>query len=363
MPSPLASELEFRPLGRDSFYVDLKTHVEAAGLNEKDISHNLFVILLNVLLLSLAYAFIVILRNSWLQLINSVYLAFVFTQIGFVVHDSGHRQTFRSARKNRVVCMIHANLLLGFSYTRWVYMHNRHHNRPNQLDLDPDIDIAFLAFSESQASQKAGIARFIVKYQAYFFFPLLLLEAFSLKLGSLRFLARNKTKHWLLEWVLIAANYILYCTVSFKSMNVCHAVLFVVTNHAFFGIFLGLIFVTNHNGMPLLDRDAEMDFIQRQAITARNLKYSRVRDYFFGGLSCQIEHHLFPSIPQNKLRRAQSVVRPYCRARGIAYHETGLFQAYREVLQHLHAVGAPLRRQRTGPGDINGNTATDRSHL
>jgi hypothetical protein len=45
----------------------------------------------------------------------------------------------------------------------------------------------------------------------------------------------------------------------------------------------------------------------------------------------------------NNLRRAQRLIRTFCAKHGIAYHETGLFDSYGQVLRHLHAVGGPLR--------------------
>jgi fatty acid desaturase len=53
---------------------------------------------------------------------------------------------------------------------------------------------------------------------------------------------------------------------------------------------------------------------------------------------------LFPTIPRNKLKAAQHIVKAFCQERSIPYHETGFLQSYREIFQHLHQVSAPLRR-------------------
>ena len=58
-----------------------------------------------------------------------------------------------------------------------------------------------------------------------------------------------------------------------------------------------------------------------------------------GGLNYQIEHHLFPSMPRPSLRRAQRLVRGFCRERGIAYAETSLLTSYRLTLRHLNTIG------------------------
>jgi hypothetical protein len=48
-------------------------------------------------------------------------------------------------------------------------------------------------------------------------------------------------------------------------------------------------------------------------------------------------------MPRNKLREAQPIVRNFCREHDVGYHETSVLRSYREILEHLHAVGAPLR--------------------
>ena len=61
--------------------------------------------------------------------------------------------------------------------------------------------------------------------------------------------------------------------------------------------------------------------------------------FLMGGLDTQVEHHLFPGMPRPNLRRAQAIVRSYCREHGIAYTETSIWQAYRTILRYLNQVG------------------------
>ncbi len=79
--------------------------------------------------------------------------------------------------------------LLGMSRQWWIDKHNEHHGHPNQLDVDPDVDIPLLAFEEDQALEKRGLARFIVKYQAALILPLSLVQSDSMLRSSIEFLA------------------------------------------------------------------------------------------------------------------------------------------------------------------------------
>ena len=106
-----------------------------------------------------------------------------------------------------------------------------------------------------------------------------------------------------------------------------------------------MVISPNHFGMPVLGKNLSIDFLSQQVLTARNVRRHRWTDYCYGPLRCQIEHHLFPDMPLNRLREAQKIVRPYCEAHGIAYHETGVIESYGEILHYMHEVGAALRQR------------------
>jgi hypothetical protein len=48
---------------------------------------------------------------------------------------------------------------------------------------------------------------------------------------------------------------------------------------------------------------------------------------------------------RNNQRKAEKIVKTFCRERSIAYHETSVLQSYREILQHFHQVTAPRRTE------------------
>ncbi len=98
--------------------------------------------------------------------------------------------------------------------------------------------------------------------------------------------------------------------------------------------------------MPVRSEAETLDWMTRQVITARNIRGGRVVDYLYGGLNYQIEHHLFPSMPQPNLRRARPVVRAHCRTAGLDYYETGVVRAYLEIIAHLRRVSRQARARR-----------------
>src|SRR5260221_12927065 len=134
----------------------------------------------------------VVMGDSWWQLAVAAFLAVAFTQIGFLGHDVGHRQVFSTRRASYMAGVLLGSLGVGLSYGWWVGKHNRHHAHPNQEDADPDIAISVLAFTSARARASRGAARLVVRYQAYLFFPMLLLEAVSLHVASVQALTRDR---------------------------------------------------------------------------------------------------------------------------------------------------------------------------
>jgi fatty acid desaturase len=295
--------------------------------------------------LGLCLAVLALSGSVAVQIVNGAFLAFLFTHIGFLMHDAGHHQIFRSAARNELASLICANLLVGLSSSWWNDKHNRHHANPNQLDLDPDIDFPVVAFSEDQALAKRWPWRAIVRYQAFLFFPLLLLEAFSLRVGAVEHLLRGRAKRPWLEGSLLALHYALYVGAIVALRGATPAALaFVVANQALAGLYTGAVFAPNHKGMELFERDTKASFLERQVLSARNVRPGRITDFLYGGLNYQIEHHLFPGLPRHHLPAAHGIVRQFCEERRLSYRETGIVQSYREILAYLHQVSAPLRR-------------------
>jgi fatty acid desaturase len=331
------------PRGRWGEYTQLSRQIKQAGLLERRRGWYGARIGLNLALLAAGGAVFFVLGSSWWQLLTAAYLAVVFTQLAFIGHDAGHRQLFRSRRANDRVGLAHANLLTGVSFDWWVDRHNAHHTNPNHEDLDPDISITALAFTTDQANAKHGLVRLIARYQAWLFFPLLLLEAAHLHLASIKAIIRGSGRANTIQGLLLAAHVAGYVTALVWVLSPLQAIAFVAVQQGLFGLYLGCSFAPNHKGMPTLTDADQLDFLRRQVLTSRNVAGSRVVDWVLGGLNYQIEHHLVPNMPRPNLRRAQPLVRAFCHDHGLPYTEASLFGSYAQAIRHLHDASAPLR--------------------
>ncbi len=329
--------------GSTSDYSELKRIIKNAGLLERQPWYYTWKVLSLLFMAAMSVTVLIFVKPFALQLLNAIFMAFVTTQIGLMAHDAGHRQIFRRARHNDIVGLITANLCMGLSNKWWMNRHNAHHSHPNQYDLDPDVSIPIIAFAPEDLNRKGRVVRFIMKYQAYFFFPILTLALLDMQQHTWRFLFQQKHKDVGIERVLLLLHFVGYFGLLFYSMTFWQVIIFALVHQIVSGVYMGSIFAPNHKGMPVLDADCSMSFLERQVITARNVLSHPVTDFWYGGLNYQIEHHLFPSMPRNRLRDAQVLIKAFCQEHSVSYYETTVLQSYRETIMALHEVSAPLR--------------------
>jgi fatty acid desaturase len=261
--------------------------------------------------------------------------------------------------------LVLANLLLGWSYGRWVISHNQHHAHPNQADLDPDIsDVPIIAFTEKQARKKHGPLRSLTRFQAYCFPFLTLLSAFSWRIRSVQFIWQKKVRYRSAEALLLAVHLVLYLGPVFFFLPIGRALVFILCHNALFGLYVGSVFAASHKGMLYIDEECRQDFLRQQIMSTRNICSHPLADLWYGPMASHIEHHLFPRIPRTKLGEARHIVKAFCLESQIPYCETGGLRSYWETLRHLHSVSAPLREEKNvlRPTENPAKRETDGEH-
>jgi fatty acid desaturase len=329
---------------RGSEYAMLSRQIRQARLLDRRLRYYAAKIAVTAAALVAGWAAFALIGDSWWQLGIAVYLAVMFGQLGFLGHDAGHQQIFRSRKANYLFGVACGNLGIGLSFGWWTSKHNRHHAHPNTEDADPDIMIGVLAFSGGQAQAAQGVRRLVFRCQAFLLFPMMFLEAASLHGASLRAVTRRIREHragqhgaW--EAALLTLHAAGYLTAVFLVLSPVRAVLFILVQQGLFGFYLACSFAPNHKGMPVLEAGDRTDFLRRQVLTSRNVRGGWLTDAALGGLNYQIEHHLFPSMPRPSLRRAQPLVAAFCADRGLPYCQTSLLGSYAQALRHLSSVG------------------------
>ena len=285
----------------------------AASVREKDLQgrrRGFYVLVFSALVLALAGAGtgMILLGDSWLQLLMAGALGLIFTQFAFLGHEASHRQIPTSGKANDRVGRLLATVFVGISYSWWMNKHTRHHANPNQVGKDPDIEPDTVSFLPESAATRTGVLAWITRRQGYLFFPLLLCEGLNLHLRSIQSLFTRKAGlqggRSLVRAELIGLRFAIYLGLVFWLLPFGMAAAFVGVQLAIFGLYMGATFAPNHKGMPIVPAGVKMDFFSKQVRTPQHLR-RLVGDLLMGGLNYQIEHHLFPSMPRPHLKAAR----------------------------------------------------------
>jgi len=287
---------------------------------------------------------VILLGDSWLQLLMAAALGIVFTQIAFIGHEAAHRAIFVSGPVNDRVGRFLSTVLVGISHQWWMNKHSRHHANPNTMGKDPDIASDTIRFTEQDAATATGLVKEIVKRQGWLFFPLLTMEGLNLHYRSVASLISGGTRKqkWT-ELPSIALHFGLYLVPLFLFLPLGTAFAFVGVQMAVFGVYMGGSFAPNHKGMMIIPEGVKVDFLSRQVLTSRNVSGGWPMSIFLGGLNYQIEHHLFPNMARPYLPRAREIVREHCAQEDLAYTETTLMSSYGIVIAYLNRVGLAAR--------------------
>lgn len=337
-----------------NYYPELRKLAQDAGLYKKRpwriIVHATITLSCFAATLFLAHTF----RDSWLALIGFATLAgFLSLHMGYVMHDAGHRQCSRSTLFNNILGFISTSVI-GMSFLTWMDIHNEHHDHPNHDDDDPDVSVPFIAYSEGQVhDEKRTPYQIIIRYQTWFYVPLLTLIPYSKRyFGFICLMQQKKTVNVAIDMAITVLWHFYYYGVLWLLLGFWPMLVFSFVHQAALGLFFGMVFAPNHKGMPIIEKDVELDFLTRQVVTSRNFGSNIFIDFMFGGLNYQIEHHLFPDMPRYNMRKAKKITEEYCKKYEIPYYETSLVGSYVEIYKCLRDVALHARNFKLPVADL-----------
>lgn len=352
-------------------YRELRRKLVTLGYFNASLPYYAFKILSNLAILAVSVYLAINYQSFSVRMFSAVLLGLFWQQCGWLAHDFLHHQVFKTRFYGDLVGLIVGDLFQGFSVQWWKSKHNSHHAVPNLLascpgacDGDPDIDtMPLLAWTLKMAetARDSEFGRFMIRFQAVFYFPLLLFARFAWAHQSWVFvfggagqhsvkgahIDRARIQYPTLEKLFLILHYVgLFWVMS--HMSILHAVSFFLMSQMSCGLMLALVFGLGHNGMAVYPADQRPDFWKLQVTTTRNVKSTLFTDWFCGGLQYQVDHHLFPSLPRHNLGAVHKYVEEFCKEQGVTYHEADMWVGTIEVLSHLADVSKEFIKEFPG---------------
>lgn len=307
---------------------------------------------------SLLFAlFILCLRHSCFGFAG-LFLGCFWHQLVFTAHDAGHMGITHDFQTDTCIGIVIADFIGGLSLGWWKRSHNVHHIMTNSPEHDPDIELMpFFALSHrffnslrstyyDRVMEYDAVARCVVKYQNYLYYPILLFGRFNLYYLSWEHIffglsgagkGRGGVK-WH-SWLELAGQIFFWVWfgygVCYLSIPTLHdRVLFILISHMVTSP-LHVQITLSHYAMSTADLGVHESFAQKMLRTTMDVDCPTWLDFFHGGLQFQAIHHLFPRIPRHNLRKTQHLVKEFCEDVQIPYAVFTFLDGNKKVISRL----------------------------
>ncbi len=254
-------------------------------------------------------------------------------------HEGGHRALSRSKFRNELMIHLAFSAFSGLGAMYWRYKHNvKHHSHTNIDGEDPDLNLWPMASSTAQYNEAGPKRRWFQRnLQRYMFWPLTLMLSWSMRGSSVIYMVeyrktRGIDKAWILDvscMLLHLIGWVVLPTIFISPW----AIAFYLGVWTLAGPMLAAVFAPAHMSMPVLTGHNNKWLLQFE--TTRNLAMPAWLSWFFIGLDHQIEHHLFPRIPHQNMRKAGEITRAWAAREGVPYYEIDYAKGLMDVTRYM----------------------------
>jgi fatty acid desaturase 2 (delta-6 desaturase) len=342
LPSRAADEKKEKIVGQTALMADfdqLTRDLEAKGFFKPNIPHVVFRI---TELLTMFFVGFYLLLNK--QIILGLIIAGVAQgRCGWFMHEGGHYSLTGNIQTDRFLQILFYGTGCGMSGSWWRNQHNKHHATPQKLGHDVDLEtLPLVSFTDKIMHRvKNAFMKKWVSYQAILF-PLvttsLVALGWQLYLHP-RHIIRTK-QH--MELVFLGLRYALWTymvTLKFgllQSTGLYLAFMWIGSNYIF------LNFAVSHTHLDTVPKDDDkVDWVRYSAVYTMNVSPGPFKfvSWWMSYLNFQIEHHLFPSMPQFRHPIVSPMVKALLEKHGLKYDQRSYTTAMYDTFKNLHNVG------------------------
>ena len=177
-------------------------------------------------------------------------LGFFWQQMAFVGHDIGHHSVTQGTKTDDILGCVMGNLLTGISVAWWRDNHNYHHVVTNSFNYDPDVQhLPVFAVSKkffqsfySEYYKKEfkmdSVARTLIPYQHFLFYPVMAIARFNLYAQSFLFiLSSGNIKRRFEEILLLSCFWMWFITLCLQLPTWQDGLLFFFLSHGIAGMY------------------------------------------------------------------------------------------------------------------------------
>jgi len=285
-----------------------------------------------------------LLQTEWL-ITGILILGIVSGRCGWLMHEGGHYSLTGVINIDRALQIFLYGVGCGMSGSWWRAQHNKHHSMPQKEGFDPDLNtLPLVAFTEKVVKRVGIPMKTWLRAQAVLF-PLITCQLVALGWQMYlhpRHVIRRKN---IGEGVAMLTRYILwhlFITPKFGYLG--SAAVYLAYNWvAADSIFIN--FAVSHTHLPTVPKEDEsVDWVRYAAIHTMNVSPGPfgIVSWFMSYLNFQIEHHLFPSMPQFRHPIISPRVKALLEKHGLKYDQRDYIESMRVTFKNLDHVGADV---------------------
>jgi len=224
----------------------------------------------------------------------------------------------------------------------WRSQHNRHHATPQKLQHDVDLDtlplVAFHSAIAKKVKKHQTMTKAWISLQAFLFVPL---TTFLVSIGWQFFLhPRHIARKGLVtEALALAIRYYFIFGVILKDFSLPAMIALYCAYDWIGAMYIFVNFSVSHTHKPALDADQHVTWVHYASEHTTNVTPSWWMNWFMAYLNFQIEHHLFPCMPQFRHALIAPRVKKLFKDHGLTYDVRPYTVCLGATLKNLNEVG------------------------
>eukprot|EP00040_Diaphanoeca_grandis_P006113 m.35991 g.35991 ORF g.35991 m.35991 type:complete len:437 (-) comp17233_c0_seq1:173-1483(-) len=275
-----------------------------------------------------------------------VMLGVVQGRCGWFMHEGGHCSLTGNVVIDIPIQVVTYGFGCGMSASFWRNQHNKHHATPQKIGHDVDLDtLPLVMFSSVLMKEKQAklVNKTWIRLQPYLFAPLTcLLVALGWQLFlHPRHAFRTGRFH---ELASMAARYAVlgYMMFAMESSYSASQIFAGYITYVWLGsAYIFCNFAVSHTHLPVLNRDEDVSWVRYASDHTMNVKSGPFGwvDWWMSYLNYQIEHHLFPSMPQFNHPKISPRVQALFKKHGVTYMNDSYTDAMKRTFKNLDQVG------------------------
>jgi fatty acid desaturase len=316
------------------------------GYFKPDISHVVYRCLEIFAMHIIGLYLLLAVEEKYMKGLGIMILGIVCGRCGWLMHEGGHYSLTGSIKFDRALQIFFYGVGCGMSGSWWRSQHNRHHSMPQKIGHDVDLEtLPLVLFSKNALRKRLGIPmKMWIKFQAAAF-PII--TTLLVALGWQFYLHPRHIirKRHVAEGLSFIARYALWHTFITSKFGIQNSILIYLAYTWFAANYIFLNFAVSHTHLATVPKeDSKVDWVIYAAKHTMNVHPGPLKfvSWWMSYLNFQIEHHLFPSMPQYRHPKISNRVRELFNKHGLVYDQRDYITAMKDTFANLDKVGSDV---------------------